>query len=94
MRSISSSVSRGRVWQGRYVDTWRAQDARYFNVNGKPAHIPFGELSVTVDPEVGMRTSAADRAFKLWFSKQEVSNLLDVCNYLLQTETLPIRAIL
>lgn len=69
--------------KGKYVDGWRDQDARYF----KPARAPvsFGELTVIVDPEVGMRTSTAHRAFKLQFCKDEMlsSDLLDVCYYLL-----------
>ena len=81
-RGNSRKIETYQYLKERYVDTWRAQDARYFKVTR--AQVAFGGLRVTVDPEVGMRTSTADRAFKLRFSKQEVStNLLDVCNYLL-----------
>lgn len=82
--NTSGSCKKMKTYQylkARYVDTWRDEDAMYFKI--KPARIPFGGLNVTVDPEVGMRTETADRALKLWFSKQEVCNLLDVCNYLL-----------
>ena len=47
------------------------------------AAVSFGELVVTVDPEIGMRTATEDRAFKLWLPSKEVDSLLDVCSYLL-----------
>ena len=68
--------------KGKYVDRWRPQDARYFKPTRAP--VSFGELTVIVDPEVGMRTSTAHRAFKLGFFKDEMSPaLLEVCYYLL-----------
>ena len=67
------------------MDTWRVQDASYFDVNS--AGLSFGELSVMVDWVVGMRTSTADRALKLRFSEVEMEPaLLNVCDYLLWEE--------
>ena len=71
-----------RCLKERYVDTWRSQGANYFKI--KRADVSFGKLSVTVDPEVGMRTLTADRALKLWFYEREVTTkIIGVCSYLL-----------
>ena len=73
--------------KGKYVDTWRVQDASYFDVNS--AGLSFGGLSVMVDWVVGMRTSTADRALKLKFPEDEMGPaLLEVCDYLLWEEAL------
>ena len=67
---------------GKYVDMWRAEDASYFEVPS--AQVSLGDLSVTVDWVVGMRTHEAERAFKLWLFKHDFPpNILDVCSYLL-----------
>ena len=68
--------------KGKYVDTWRVQDASYFDVNS--AGLRVGELSIMVDPVVGMRTSTADRALQLRFPAVEMEPaVLNVCDYLL-----------
>ena len=68
--------------KGKYVDTWRTQNAECRR--GYRARVPFGELSVTVDPEVMMRTSTEDIAFKLRFVEAELTaDFIGVCSYLL-----------
>ena len=53
-----------------YVAKWRLEEVEYFHV--PVARIPFGELSVRVDPKVGMRYTEDPRAFPrvlyLWFA--------------------------
>ena len=72
-----------RCLKDRYVATWRTQGASYFD-EIKRANVSFGELNVTVDPEVGMRTATETRVLKLWFLEQEIcDDILDVCSYLL-----------
>ena len=72
-----------RCLKDKYVSKWRTQAADYFG-EIKRADVSFGELSVTVDPEVGMWTSTEHRVFKLWFLEQEISEqILAVCSYLL-----------
>ena len=68
--------------QHSYVATWRAQQGSYFSV--PPVNVSFGELSVRVDPEVGMRTPTAGWVLKLWFDDTDLTeSVLDVCYYLL-----------
>ena len=78
-----------RAYEGltkKYVAVWRAEDARYFEV--QRAEISLGELIVTVDGVIGMRTDGAEgtleRAFILWLSKDPfASDILNVSSYLL-----------
>ena len=68
--------------KGKYVAKWRTEEARYFKV--PRCQLPFENLRVAVDPEVGMRTSTADRTFKLWFFEwQLTAEVIEVCSYLL-----------
>ena len=73
--------------QQKYVQSWRAQQADYFPV--RPANVSFGELTVHVDPEIGMRPGVPERALpmvlKLWCIQDAPQpRLLDASLYLLE----------
>ena len=64
-----------------YIDLWRRRDASFFKV--EPIGVSVGDLTVRVDPEVGMRTVDGERALKLWFNDKEMTpRLSHVYHYL------------
>ena len=74
----------------QYVAKWRTEDAGYFSVPF--ARVPFGELSVRVDPEVGIRyrvdQGAFPRVVKLWFNETPSSDNMQAAFYYLLGEAL------
>ncbi len=87
-RGYHKKIQTYRCLKEKYVDQWRSEE--YLSTAGgvnylKPMQslVPLGELSVRVDPEVGMRNESVARALKLWFFKPEALTVLDVCSYLL-----------
>ena len=64
-----------------YIALWRSRGASFFKVG--PVGVSVGDLTVRVDPEVGMRTVEGDRALKLWLNADEMPQALShVYHYL------------
>ena len=49
-----------------YIDFWMNKDATYFSV--LPVDVAIGDLTINVNPEIGMRSNGDDQVLKLWFN--------------------------
>ena len=70
----------------RYIVGWQRRQGNYYPV--ERVMLPFGDLRIRVDPEVGMRLSVPDRAppwvLKLWLDQgAPTTDVLDAYLYLL-----------
>ena len=52
------------------IELWTSRQASYFKV--RPAGVSLGELTVRVNPEIGMITADGDRVLKLWYSPDPI----------------------
>ena len=91
--NISSSDERNKRWKvslhevlRNYIAYWQTQRGEVFKVPPLSVSIntPAGDLSVKVDPEVGMKSQAGEQGLKLWFGPEPMTGPYSVIfHYLL-----------
>ena len=68
-----------------YIALWREREASFFRVAPRHVDLSIGDLTVRVNPEVGMITRDGARVLKVWLGSRKMQKRrYEVCHYLMR----------